>query len=328
MRSRVASWLVSSGRAWLSRAIRSSAIAALIVGACQRRTTTGQPIRMPKAPDDRRCSASGVSQSPMSSASHVDQRALGQIGQVALHLGQLPVQHQAGADQLVVGVEPAERLVSPLGLHRTPGRRLQEAGRGQGADEAEVLLGADRAHGQTGGRRSLLRALLDGLLASRDAHHTPTIATPSQIRARPARVRHREFTHPTPVGSPCPRLDTRVSAMSPSIIDLPEAELRDGLAVCLHVPRWVDDVAERAPYSSLAELEEIARAAATPLSARRRSTRRCRPTRGSGRRRAARAPPPSCRRRSSPPAPPAIRLSTRRWRTATGRTRRRSGGSS
>jgi 2-oxo-4-hydroxy-4-carboxy-5-ureidoimidazoline decarboxylase len=54
--------------------------------------------------------------------------------------------------------------------------------------------------------------------------------------------------------------------MSPSIIDLPEAELRDGLAVCLHVPRWVDDVADRAPYSSLAELEEIARAAATPLS--------------------------------------------------------------
>ena len=54
--------------------------------------------------------------------------------------------------------------------------------------------------------------------------------------------------------------------MSPSIIDLPEAELREGLAVCLHVPRWVDDVAGRAPYSSLAELEEIARAAATPLA--------------------------------------------------------------
>ena len=47
--------------------------------------------------------------------------------------------------------------------------------------------------------------------------------------------------------------------MSPSIMDLPEAELRDGLAVCLHVPRWVDDVAERAPYGSLAELEEIVR---------------------------------------------------------------------
>ena len=54
--------------------------------------------------------------------------------------------------------------------------------------------------------------------------------------------------------------------MSPSIVDLPEAELREGLTVCLHVPRWVDDVAERAPYSSLAELEEIARAAATPLA--------------------------------------------------------------
>jgi 2-oxo-4-hydroxy-4-carboxy-5-ureidoimidazoline decarboxylase len=54
--------------------------------------------------------------------------------------------------------------------------------------------------------------------------------------------------------------------MATSITELPEAELREGLAVCLHVPRWVDDVAGRAPYSSLAELEEIARAAATPLS--------------------------------------------------------------
>ncbi|HYI52621.1 MAG TPA: 2-oxo-4-hydroxy-4-carboxy-5-ureidoimidazoline decarboxylase [Microlunatus sp.] len=54
--------------------------------------------------------------------------------------------------------------------------------------------------------------------------------------------------------------------MSPSITELPEAELREGLAVCLHVPRWVDDVAGRAPYPSLAELEEIARAAATPLA--------------------------------------------------------------
>jgi 2-oxo-4-hydroxy-4-carboxy-5-ureidoimidazoline decarboxylase len=55
--------------------------------------------------------------------------------------------------------------------------------------------------------------------------------------------------------------------MSASIMDVPEAELREGLQVCLHVPRWVDDVVARAPYSSLAELEEVARAAATPLSA-------------------------------------------------------------
>jgi 2-oxo-4-hydroxy-4-carboxy-5-ureidoimidazoline decarboxylase len=54
--------------------------------------------------------------------------------------------------------------------------------------------------------------------------------------------------------------------MSASIMDIPEAELREGLQVCLHVPRWVDDLVARAPYSSLAELEEIARAAATPLS--------------------------------------------------------------
>lgn len=58
----------------------------------------------------------------------------------------------------------------------------------------------------------------------------------------------------------------RVAAMSPSITDLAGAELREGLQVCLHVPRWVEDVAARAPYSSLAELEEVARAAATPLS--------------------------------------------------------------
>jgi 2-oxo-4-hydroxy-4-carboxy-5-ureidoimidazoline decarboxylase len=54
--------------------------------------------------------------------------------------------------------------------------------------------------------------------------------------------------------------------MSTSIMEIPEAELREGLQVCLHVPRWVDDLVARAPYSSIAELEEVARAAATPLS--------------------------------------------------------------
>lgn len=55
--------------------------------------------------------------------------------------------------------------------------------------------------------------------------------------------------------------------MSSSIADIAVAELRTGLEVCLHVPRWVDDLVARAPYSSLAELEEVARAAATPLTA-------------------------------------------------------------
>lgn len=50
-------------------------------------------------------------------------------------------------------------------------------------------------------------------------------------------------------------------------VDLTEAELREGLSACLHVRRWVDDLVARAPYESLAELLETARAAATPLSA-------------------------------------------------------------
>jgi 2-oxo-4-hydroxy-4-carboxy-5-ureidoimidazoline decarboxylase len=53
--------------------------------------------------------------------------------------------------------------------------------------------------------------------------------------------------------------------MSASIMDISESELRDGLQVCLHVPRWVDDLVARMPYASIAELEEVARAAATPL---------------------------------------------------------------
>jgi 2-oxo-4-hydroxy-4-carboxy-5-ureidoimidazoline decarboxylase len=50
-------------------------------------------------------------------------------------------------------------------------------------------------------------------------------------------------------------------------LELTETELREGLTACLAVPRWVDDVVAGGPYSSLAELLESARAAATPLSA-------------------------------------------------------------
>ena len=45
-----------------------------------------------------------------------------------------------------------------------------------------------------------------------------------------------------------------------------EAELREGLTACLHVPRWVDDVVGRGPYSSLDALLAVAAEAATPLS--------------------------------------------------------------
>jgi 2-oxo-4-hydroxy-4-carboxy-5-ureidoimidazoline decarboxylase len=49
------------------------------------------------------------------------------------------------------------------------------------------------------------------------------------------------------------------------MIDVTEAELRDGLAASLAVPRWVDDVVARAPFDSLQQLLEVARDAATPL---------------------------------------------------------------
>ncbi|GAA1832733.1 2-oxo-4-hydroxy-4-carboxy-5-ureidoimidazoline decarboxylase [Microlunatus capsulatus] len=50
-------------------------------------------------------------------------------------------------------------------------------------------------------------------------------------------------------------------------VELTDAELREGLTACLAVPRWVDDVAARAPFGSLLELMDAAAAAATPLSA-------------------------------------------------------------
>ena len=34
-------------------------------------------------------------------------------------------------------------------------------------------------------------------------------------------------------------------------VELTDAELREGLTACLAVPRWVDDVASRAPFASL-----------------------------------------------------------------------------
>jgi 2-oxo-4-hydroxy-4-carboxy-5-ureidoimidazoline decarboxylase len=45
-----------------------------------------------------------------------------------------------------------------------------------------------------------------------------------------------------------------------------EAELRQGLAACLHVPRWVDEVVAHAPFASLDALLAVAAEAATPLS--------------------------------------------------------------
>ena len=49
-------------------------------------------------------------------------------------------------------------------------------------------------------------------------------------------------------------------------VQLSDVDLREGLTACLAVPRWVDDVASRAPFRSLLELLDVAAAAATPLS--------------------------------------------------------------
>jgi len=54
--------------------------------------------------------------------------------------------------------------------------------------------------------------------------------------------------------------------MSAAPLDLSDRALREGLATCLAVPRWVDEVAAGAPYASLEDLLDAAGLAATPLS--------------------------------------------------------------
>ena len=51
------------------------------------------------------------------------------------------------------------------------------------------------------------------------------------------------------------------------MIELPLTELRAGLMASLGVPRWVDEVVRVAPFESVADLLQVAREAATPLSA-------------------------------------------------------------
>lgn len=48
--------------------------------------------------------------------------------------------------------------------------------------------------------------------------------------------------------------------------DVTDSELREILFTCLAVPRWVEDVASRAPFAALEDLLAIAGAEATPLA--------------------------------------------------------------
>lgn len=50
------------------------------------------------------------------------------------------------------------------------------------------------------------------------------------------------------------------------MIDPNPDEFRAGLAACLAVPRWVDEVAAAAPFASQEEMLRVAGRAATPLS--------------------------------------------------------------
>jgi 2-oxo-4-hydroxy-4-carboxy-5-ureidoimidazoline decarboxylase len=50
------------------------------------------------------------------------------------------------------------------------------------------------------------------------------------------------------------------------MIDVTDSELREGLFASLAVPRWVEDVASRAPFRTLVELLAVASAEATPLA--------------------------------------------------------------
>lgn len=61
--------------------------------------------------------------------------------------------------------------------------------------------------------------------------------------------------------------DVRSAAGAAPEAAAPEAgaAFRADLQACLHVRRWIDDVAARAPYGSFDELAEVAAGAATPL---------------------------------------------------------------
>ena len=169
------SWERSRGGTSPSRRTDSSAMPALTCSADQRRVTTGGPMRTAKAPlplevgDQRGQPRVEVVAGP------VDDRTLGEVGEVALDLGQLAVEHEPHADHLatVGGVaEPAHRLRAPLGLHARPRRGLEEAGGRLAGDEVAVLLRGDGAQCQ-GGRHPEK--------ATRDQARPPYVSGPSRL---------------------------------------------------------------------------------------------------------------------------------------------------
>jgi 2-oxo-4-hydroxy-4-carboxy-5-ureidoimidazoline decarboxylase len=61
--------------------------------------------------------------------------------------------------------------------------------------------------------------------------------------------------------------ETGRDPQAPADVSGADAQLREALSTCMAVPRWVDEVASRAPYGSLLELLDVAAGAANPLTA-------------------------------------------------------------
>ena len=91
------------------RRTAGSAIPSLTWAALHRRVTTGGPIRTPKAPAALRCCGHRGQPVVEPVGGPVEHRALGQVGEVALDLGQLAVEHQARPDELgAVAYQPMD----------------------------------------------------------------------------------------------------------------------------------------------------------------------------------------------------------------------------
>lgn len=58
-----------------------------------------------------------------------------------------------------------------------------------------------------------------------------------------------------------------IATVVPIMITVNDSDLRAALTACLAVPRWVQDVASRAPFDDLSELMLVAYAEASPLAA-------------------------------------------------------------
>ena len=116
------------------------------------------------------------SRSSITAGVPVEDRALGEVGEVALEPRELAVEHQRDADE-GLAVVPAEGLGAPLGLDLGPARGLQEARARLGGDVRGVLGGRDGPDGQ-GGRSRHPGEATGAELRGRDQTRPPYLSDP------------------------------------------------------------------------------------------------------------------------------------------------------